>query len=174
MPKLDLPIKAQRLYIAEFDESMATSVHINSLDEDNRRFVPDEVFETIDAAREIISTLIGFYSRDDSPLVYPIMLNDGRYIGHVQAVPTERGWEIGYHIGKDYTGNGYATEALGAFLTPIMERLGISRIYGICRADNVASRRVLEKCGFALDFSGEGRYHGEKRRICRYKYAASD
>ena len=37
---MELPIKAQRQYIAEFDESMAESAHQISIDEDNRRFVP--------------------------------------------------------------------------------------------------------------------------------------
>ena len=167
---MNLPIKAQRLFIAAFDESMAESVHKNSLDDDNRRFVPDEVFETVDAAREAISVLISFYSQSDSPLVYPIFLNDGRQVGHVQAAPIKDGWEIGYHIGKAYTGRGYATEAVGAFLAPVMKRLGITRICGVCRADNMASRSVLEKCGFVLDFCGEGDYHGERRDICRYSH----
>jgi len=83
---MTLPIKSKRLYITEFDESMAESVHINSLDEDNRRFVPDEVFETIEDARETLSTLISFYKKEDSPPVYPILLNTGQQIGHVQAI----------------------------------------------------------------------------------------
>ena len=36
-------IMTERLIIAEFDERMAESVHLNSLDEDNRKYVPDEV-----------------------------------------------------------------------------------------------------------------------------------
>ncbi|NLL38178.1 MAG: GNAT family N-acetyltransferase [Clostridiales bacterium] len=164
------PIRSQRLYIGELDESLAESVHKNSLDEDNRRFVPDEVFETIDEARERIKALISFYSRKDMPLVYPVILNDGRQIGHVQAVPIEGRWEVGYHIAKQYTGRGYATEAVRAFIEPIMKWLGISRIYGICRTENIASRRVLEKCGFSLVFVGSGPYHGEKQNICRYEY----
>jgi hypothetical protein len=39
-------LQTDRLYITEFTENMAHSVHINSLDEANRRFLPDEVFET--------------------------------------------------------------------------------------------------------------------------------
>ena len=35
-------IETERLVITNFDLSMAESVHINSLDGDNRRFVPDE------------------------------------------------------------------------------------------------------------------------------------
>ena len=43
-----MKIQTERLTITEFDLSMAESVHLNSLDEDNRRFLPDEVFETVE------------------------------------------------------------------------------------------------------------------------------
>ena len=47
-------IETERIIITEFDLSMAESVHKNSLDEDNRQFVPDEVFETVEEAKETI------------------------------------------------------------------------------------------------------------------------
>ena len=165
------PIKTKRLYITEFNENMAESVHVNSLDTDNRHFLPDEVFETVEDARETISTLMSFYTQENKPLVYPVILHDGQQIGHVQAVPIENGWEVGYHIAKPYTGNGYATEAVSAFLLPIMERLGIARIFAICNASNIASRKVLEKCGFSLIYEGVGVLHGKEQPICRYKKA---
>jgi len=34
-------------------------------------------------------------------------------------------WEVGYHIASKYTGNGYATEAVKAFVPLIMKRLNI-------------------------------------------------
>ena len=40
-------IETEWLTITEFTLDMAEDVHKNSLDEDNRRFVPDEVFETM-------------------------------------------------------------------------------------------------------------------------------
>ena len=166
--KMSLNIKTRRLVIAEFDESMAESVHQHSLDEDNRRFVPDEVFESVDDARETISMLMSLYAKNDAPLVYAVFLSDGRHIGHVQAIPIAGGWEIGYHVAKPFTGNGYATEAVEAFLPSIAQRLGIAKISGICHADNAASRRVLEKCGFRLQSEGIGPYHGSEGRICRY------
>ena len=42
--------ETERLIITEFTTDMARVVHENSLDEDNRRFVPDEVFETEEEA----------------------------------------------------------------------------------------------------------------------------
>jgi RimJ/RimL family protein N-acetyltransferase len=164
-------IETDRFTITEYDESMAGSVHKNSLDEDNRRFVPDEVFETIEDARAIVQRFLEWYRQDRAPLVYAIVLKNGDNIGYVQAVPFGKAdWEIGYHIAKEHTGKGYATDALKAFLPVIMERLSLQKLLGICLAENAASCRVLEKCGFALEHAGLGNYQGEAREICRYVY----
>ncbi|WP_160679871.1 GNAT family N-acetyltransferase [Clostridium sp. C8-1-8] len=164
-------IETDRLFITELDESMIESVHLNSLDDDNRRFVPDEVFETIDKARETVEWLISCYQGDEGPFLYPMLLKDGKNIGYVQAVQIENGWEIGYHVAKKYTGNGYSTEAVIAFLPVILKQLNISSIYGICLEENIASQRVLDKCGFVMEYAGLGSYQGVERPIRRYKYS---
>jgi RimJ/RimL family protein N-acetyltransferase len=164
-------IETERLLITEFDESMIESVHLNSLDDDNRSFLPDEVFETIDEARETVKWLISCYQGNKGPFVYPILLQDSKNIGYVQVVKIENGWEIGYHVSKLYTGNGYATEAVISFLPVIMKQLKISNIYGICLAENIASQRVLDKCGFVMEYAGLGIYRSAERLIRRYKYS---
>lgn len=155
-------IQTERLTITEFTQAMARSHHLNSLDADNREFLSDEVCETVEAAREKIAWLAGYYENADGPLVYPVLLQDATHIGHVQACPIYEGWEVGFHIAAAHTGRGYATEAVRAFLPVVMQRLGIGRIMGIARADNPASRRVLEKCGFVLESETPG--------VCRYSY----
>ncbi len=162
-------IKTERLFITEFTLDMAETVHLNSLDEDNRKFNPDEVFETIEDAKDTVEFLMSVYDNGDGPLVYPVVLHDGTNIGYVQAVPFEDGkWEIGYHIGKKYTGKGYATEAVKAFLPVIMQHLNITEMLGICVAENKASVKVMEKAGFVKEFEGMGSYQGEDREICRF------
>lgn len=164
-------IETERLIITEFDPAMAEAVHRNSLDEDTRRFVPDEVFETVEEAAETIAFLMGCYASMDGPLVYPVLLKDGTNIGYVQAVPLEEGgWEIGYHTGGSYTGNGYATEAVRAFLPVIMDILSISTIQGVCLAENKASVKVMERCGFVNTFTGAGSYQGQVRDICKFQF----
>lgn len=166
-----MKIETDRLVITKFTMDMAQAVHVNSLDADNRRFVPDEVFETVEEAAETVEFLMGVYDNGDGPLVYPVLLKDGTYIGYVQAVPLDDGkWEVGYHIGGDYTGNGYATEAVRAFLPVILPKLGISQIAGICLTQNQASVKVMERCGFVKEFEGIGPYQGEERNICKYVY----
>ena len=167
-------IETTRLIITEFTMEMAEAVHLNSLDEDNRRFVPDEVFETVEAAAETVEFLMGVYENGNGPLVYPVTLKDGTYIGYVQAVPFDDGtWEVGYHIGVDYTKQGYATEAATAFLPVIMKQIGITEMTGICLADNKASAKVMERCGFIKLYQGIGNYQGEEREICKYVYYLS-
>ncbi len=41
-------IETERLVITEYTMDMAALVQANSVDEDNRRFVPDEVWETVE------------------------------------------------------------------------------------------------------------------------------
>lgn len=161
-------IETERLVITEFTPDMARDVHENSLDEDNRRFVPDEVFETVEEAQETIDFLMSRYGGTDGPLVYPVLKKSGENIGYVQLAPLEDGaWEIGYHIAKKYTGCGYATEAVRAFLPVMADAAGIREVLGICLTENAASRRVLLKCGFVPVFEGTGDYQGEKREIFR-------
>jgi RimJ/RimL family protein N-acetyltransferase len=146
---------------------MAEDVHSNSLDEDNRRFVPDEVFETVEDARETVEFLMSQYGGTEGPLVYPVILkNNDVNIGYVQIVSIEDGlWEIGYHVAKAYTGKGYATEAVKAFLPIAAKMVGTDTVYGICLSENIASKHVLQKCGFESSFEGVADYQGEKREV---------
>ena len=164
-------IETKRMTITTFTPDMAEAVHKNSLDENNRRFVPDEVFDTVEDAAETIAFLMAQYGKTDGPLVYPTILKTGENIGYVQAVPlSDGGWELGIHIAEAFTNRGYATEAVQAFLPVILPMLGLRTMAGVCLADNLASRRVMEKCGFVKIFEGVGPYQGEERPICRYTF----
>ena len=161
-------IKNPRLTITSFSPDMAQSVYENSQDEDTRRFVPDEVYDSAEEARETIEFLISRYDSTDGPFVYPVLTNEGQNIGYVQLCKLEDGsWEIGYHIAKDFTGKGYATEAIKAFLPAMAHKLNIKEVYGICLAENAASVRVLEKCGFTQIYQGMGIYQGKETQIIK-------
>lgn len=52
--------------------------------------------------------------------------------------------EVGYWLGKEFWGQGIASRALAEFLTIEQTR----PLYAYVGQHNIASRRVLEKCGF--------------------------
>ena len=148
--------------------TMYFDVWQNSLDENNRRFVPDEVFETLDDAKEVVDQLIACYQSEEGPFVYTVIRNeDGKNIGYVQLIKIDEGWEIGYHIAQSYCGNGYATEAVMLFLNYLKQNKNLKEIYGVALADNFASRKVLTKNGFELIYEGNGMYQGKIRNIIK-------
>lgn len=61
--------------------------------------------------------------------------------------PGEQGAELGYWIGREFWGQGFATEACRAALR-VARVLGHTRIHARHFTDNPASGRVLRKLGF--------------------------
>ena len=78
----------------------------------------------------------------------------GNYLG--EAYLANPDWhvpsiELGYFLVRDATGQGFATEAARAALGYAFTHLEVSRVDLQCRADNLASQRVAERCGFRLE-----------------------
>jgi len=168
----DFHIETDRLIIGELKMDMCADIHRHSLDEDTRRYVPDEVFETLEEAEAAVAFLMQTRHTPDGPFVHPVIRKtDGANIGYVQACRADGGFEIGYHIAKGYTGQGYAAEAVRAFVPQIMQKLQLASLLGVVLEENAASCRVLEKCGFQLVFRGEDFYQGTRRLIRRYLYS---
>jgi len=89
--------------------------------------------------------------RDASGDVRTVLL-DGEVAGNVVAFDYEGHREVGYWIGRAFWGKGVATSALRAFLAEVNER----PIYAGVAEGNVASIRVLEKCGFTISEASAG------------------
>jgi RimJ/RimL family protein N-acetyltransferase len=82
---------------------------------------------------------------DDACLKKTIVA-DGQVAGHIGSFGRDGKREVGYWIDRTLWGRGIASEALAAFL-----RLEQSRpLYAGVAPHNLASIRVLQKCGFAL------------------------
>ncbi|MCL2782598.1 MAG: GNAT family N-acetyltransferase [Propionibacteriaceae bacterium] len=79
---------------------------------------------------------------------------DGTLIGSIAAVGGDDGIEmksIGYCIGRRWWGRGYTSEALGAVIAYLIEQVGVNRVEAVHDADNVASGRVMAKCGMRYE-----------------------
>ena len=81
--------------------------------------------------------------RDDGNLLRTIVV-DGEVVGNIVSFMMNGQREVGYWLGRDYWGQGFATQALAAFLPQIAQR----PLYGYAAQHNHGSIRVLEKCGF--------------------------
>ncbi len=68
----------------------------------------------------------------------------GEVAGYVACFPQHDALHVGYWLGRPFWGRGIATAALARLLGEVPTRPLFARV----AEHNVASRRVLEKCGF--------------------------
>ncbi len=85
--------------------------------------------------------------------IWMIELKDGTHIGELcfKGLSADGTAEIGYGISGEYQNNGYATEAVRAVLEWAFSHPEVTAVEAETDDDNIASKRVLEKCGFALN-----------------------
>lgn len=84
--------------------------------------------------------------------------------------------EVGYWLGREYRGCGYATEAVNVLLTVGFTRLGLHRIEARILSGNSASIGVVRRCGFRYEgrLRDEVRKDGEWRASLLYSRLAND
>jgi len=82
----------------------------------------------------------------DPTKIKKAILWNGQLAGTVGSFLADGKPQVTYWIGKEFWGNGIATQALAELLRVVNDR----PLYASTASDNVASIRVLEKCGFAM------------------------
>lgn len=87
---------------------------------------------------------------------------DGEVIGCIGLQKSRDAvYELGYWLGKAWWGKGLATEAAKRVIRFAFEELDAGGLLSGHLADNPASGRVLEKCGFR--YTGDSMEHSEAR-----------
>jgi RimJ/RimL family protein N-acetyltransferase len=102
---------------------------------------------------------------DKTNTIQTILFN-GQVAGSVACYKDEEfgEMEITYWIGKEYWGKGIATLALSTFLDYVPDR----PFYGRAAKDNIASLRVMQKCGFIICGEGKGFAYARGKEIEEY------
>jgi RimJ/RimL family protein N-acetyltransferase len=74
----------------------------------------------------------------------------GEAVGAVELRPVDDAVEVSYLVALAFRGQALAPRALRALLDWATRELSVSRALLNCDVENVASRKVAEKCGFTL------------------------
>jgi RimJ/RimL family protein N-acetyltransferase len=88
--------------------------------------------------------------------------SDGEAVGWVELQRAGEQAEVSYNVTAELRGQGIAPRALSALLVWAASQIGLRRAHLACHVDNVASRRVAEKCGFVLVSQGGDEYKFER------------
>jgi [ribosomal protein S5]-alanine N-acetyltransferase len=102
----------------------------------------------------------------------------GLFVGSVAITP-QSGWrehlgEIGYWVAEEYWGKGIATVALRQMTEYGFNSRNFRKLFAPVLAPNIASMRVLEKCGYQLEgiLKGEvqkGGIYFDTHRFARHR-----
>lgn len=141
--------ETERLFLREFTLADAALVLALNQQEAVTRYTGDPVHDLEQAQNILEHTLLPQYA----------LYRHGRWAVHLKADQSFIGWcglkarperneiDLGYRYLPTAWGHGYATEAAWASLHYGFNSLGINRIVGRAVPENLASCRVLEKCG---------------------------
>ena len=89
---------------------------------------------------------------DDENVIIKTIVFDGHVAGNVGSWEKSGERLVGFWIGRKYWGKGVATKALSGFLGHVKTR----PLHAYVAKQNIASLRVLEKCGFTISGEDKG------------------
>ena len=113
------------------------------------RYTSMDVIESLDRARVVVANLAARYGDDGLGwwAAAPIVGGPAVALCCLQRMPDGEEIEIGYYVRRDRWREGFGTEIARGLIEHARVDLGLRRIVAVVRAENAASRRVLEKAG---------------------------
>lgn len=102
----------------------------------------------------------------DPAIIYRTILADEQVAGSLIYFEMFDQKQVGYWLGREFWGQGIATQALTLFLDLLPER----PVYGRTAFDNLGSQRVLQKCGFRLVARETGYANARRAEIGEYVF----
>jgi ribosomal-protein-alanine N-acetyltransferase len=157
-----LTLETERLVLRPMEAGDAEELHEVYADPTTFEFISAGPARSISETLERIAVKSAHQARHGFALWSVVEGESRRVIGDCGLQMLEGGplVELGYKLGSEYRGRGYATEAGRAWVAHGLGELGIDRIVAVCWPDNRASRHVMEKCGLTL--VGPGVYYGNE------------
>ena len=132
-------------------ETRRLKIHAAS-QEAMERFIEAQTVEALKAAyTEMLNGCLAHPDQWEWHAIWMIERKDGTHVGELcfKGLSANGVAEIGYGISEEYRNNGYATEAVKAALEWAFAHPEVAAVEAETDSGNTASKRVLEKCGFA-------------------------
>ena len=120
----------------------------------------------------------GFWDKEEGMLL--IVTSDGEVAGHIEFFLPAGYWdafELSYQLYDDrFAGRGFVTEAVQLTVDHLFATTKTYRIQLVIVPENAASRRIAEKCGFALEGTARGAFYNDGRNqdVLMYSLLATD
>lgn len=127
--------EGSRAYLTPWEPTWA-------VDETSRTAYRNRLRRYVEDARDDKAYALFLFRAEDDALMGGLTLSSVRRgVAHMAS--------LGYWVGQMYSGKGHVTAGVRAIVNYAFEDLALHRVEAACQPNNIASRRVLEKNGFA-------------------------
>lgn len=139
------------LKLVKYSEKYIESLleHLNNINISKWLFLPAYPYTEEDAKKWLNFCKESEEKKDNYLFAIEV---DGEFIGGIGLHKLmEHSFDVGYWIAEKHWGKGYATEALKIITYLGLNELKIERIQAYVFEGNIASEKVLEKCGYEYE-----------------------
>jgi RimJ/RimL family protein N-acetyltransferase len=174
---LGLPLRTPALLLRHFTlEDALPMLRLNG-EPSTRRWLPSHVYADPAKAKDALALLISSYTEPGHPQRGPYVLAVERadrleLLGHVGFSPLDGEVEVSYAIAESARGHGFGSEALTYACQWARQAFHLSGFLAVTAQENIASRRVLERTGFAHVRDETMRFQGTPQAVSRYVWRA--
>jgi ribosomal-protein-alanine N-acetyltransferase len=152
-------LETERLYLRRMTVEDAENAYLLNLDPEVIQYTGDDSFESIEAARQFL-TSYRHYDEYDFGRWAVIAKENDEFLGWcgLKFTPERNEYDIGFRFFKKHWNKGFATEAAQASINLGFNHYKLTTIVGRARKENIGSIRVLEKIGltYVEDFDFDG------------------
>ena len=141
--------ESKRLLFRKFTSEDEQLIYDLNLDPEVTKYTLDPVTDLAQARNILLDVILPQYELYGHGRWATYTKDGGQFIGWcgLKYRPEVDEIDLGYRLMKPFWGKGYATEAALSTINYGFDLLKISTITGRALPDNIASIRVMEKCG---------------------------
>jgi RimJ/RimL family protein N-acetyltransferase len=150
---MPLPLQTQRLTLRSPRVEDAKALLEVFGDADAMRYIGDGRTRTLEELCLALERGISLEAEHGFNMFVVVRREDGRVLGDCGLSvwqPTGE-TEVGWRFAKEHWRHGYAYEAAKAVLRFAAEEVGLTRVISVIHPENVASKRLAERLGFAAE-----------------------
>ena len=150
-----IKLETDRLILRQFTINDAEAMFENYASSDKvTKYMTWQTHSDINATKDYLRGLIESY-KDGKTFDWAIELkSESKVIGSIGAKKLDESVskiEVGYCIGEKWWGHGIVTEALRKVINFLFNEVGVNRIEAYHDVRNLASGRVMQKCGMKFE-----------------------
>lgn len=143
----------ERLILRKLKLNDAGELYDGYMNQDEFLYYAHKDKKTLEEIREDLKSKIEKYENDDYYNWVITLKDTGEIIGSINlhVEKSNESVQFNYAIDNRYTCKGYMTEALNEVKRFCLNDLKVNRFQGGCALENIASKRVMEKCGMQYE-----------------------